>query len=69
MQAGQPLTRHIELEIDGTSDGRSLSPARYARELAWTLDAIGNPRRASSGPAEESLKTRRKKSVTLRIAG
>lgn len=69
MQARQAFTRHIELEIDGTSDGRSLSPARYARELAWTLDAIGNPRRASSGPAEESLKTRRKKSPTLRIAG
>jgi len=69
MHARDPLSGHVELEIDGTADGRSLPAARYAREFAWTLEAIGQPRRASGDPAAETLKARRKKSPTLRIAG
>lgn len=69
MHARDPLTGHMELEIDGTSDGRSLAATRYAREFAWTLKAIGQPRRASGDPAAETLKARRKKSPTLRITG
>jgi len=69
MHARGPLSGHVELEIDGTADGRSLPAARYAREFAWTLEAIGQARRASGETEAGTVKPRRKKNPTLRIAG
>lgn len=69
MHARDPLTGHMELEIDGTADGRALPATRYAREFAWTIEALGQPSRASGDTEAETLKARRKKNPTLRIAG